>query len=375
MKRLLTIGHSYVVAQNRRLAHEMSLAGRGRWNVTAAAPGEYPGDLRPLVLEPFDGEASALVSLGTRAARVPHLMLYRRLRSLLAQEWDVVHCWEEPYVAAAAQIARRVPARTPFVFATFQNIAKHYPFPLASFERQVLRRADGWIAFGKTAHETQLLRDVRYAELPSRIISPGVDTTAFAPSAELRAEARATLGWEPDAQVVGFVGRFVPEKGIGVLLEALSQVRHRWHALLIGDGPERTTIEAFSRKWPGRVRMVTDASHDDVPRWLNAMDVMCAPSQTTARWREQFGRMLIEAMACAVPVIASDSGEVPNVVGDAGVVVPEGSVEQWTAAVDRMLANADCRRQYGLRGRARVNEQFAWPIVAEQHLQFFEELA
>ena len=63
---------------------------------------------------------------------------------------------------------------------------------------------------------------------------------------------------------------------------------------------------------------MTGVAHDDVPEYLNAMDLLCAPSQTTARWREQFGRMLIEAMACGVPVVASRSGEIPYVVGDAG---------------------------------------------------------
>ena len=343
--------------------------------MTAAGPAEYRGDLRQIVLERFDGEASEVVPLRTRTVGVPHLMLYRGLRRLMSQHWDVVHCWEEPYVAAAAQIARRAPASAAFVFATFQNIVKDYPFPLAAFERQVLARADGWIAFGKTARETQLTRDVRYAELPSRTISPGVDTAAFVPSAALRAEARATLGWKPDALVVGFVGRFVPEKGIRLLLDALSRQQVRWSALFVGNGPERPRIDAFGRDWPGRVRIVADASHDDVPRWLNAMDVMCAPSQTTVRWREQFGRMLVEAMACGVPVIASDCGEIPNVVGDAAIVVPEHTVEQWAAAIDRLLGDADARRHYGEHGRARVNERFAWPIAASQHVQFFEELS
>ena len=74
------------------------------------------------------------------------------------------------------------------------------------------------------------------------------------------------------------------------------------------------------------------------------MDVLCAPSQTTARWREQFGRMLIEAMACGVPVVASRSGEIPHVVGDAGLLVDEADVAAWTAALDRLLADAALRR-------------------------------
>ena len=374
MKRLLTIGHSYVVAQNRRLAHEMALAGSGRWSVTAVAPRTYPGDLRPISLEPIPNEASHVVGLETLAARVPHVMTYRGLRTVLAREWDVVHCWEEPYVAAAAQVARHAPRSARLVVATFQNIAKRYPWPLSRFERQVLDRADGWIAFGTSIRDVQVARSTRYASLPSRVITPGVDTTAFAPSPALRASARETLGWTDDAPVVGFVGRFVPQKGMATLIGALDRVDAPWRALFVGDGPERGLIEAFARTRPDRVRLVTDARHDDVPRWMNAMDVLCAPSRTTPMWREQFGRMLVEAMACGVAVIASDSGEIPHVVGDAGELVAEANAEQWGTVIARLLSDKALRAEYGARGRTRALEQFAWPVIAARHLDFFEEL-
>jgi glycosyltransferase involved in cell wall biosynthesis len=374
MKRLLTIGHSYVVGQNRRLAHEMALAGAGRWSVTAVAPNTYPGDLRPIALEPIPGEADDVVGLDTRGARVPHLMTYRGLRSVLARDWDVVHCWEEPYVAAGAQVALHAPRAARFVFATFQNLAKTYPWPLSRFEHRVLRRADGWIAFGKTIHDVQRGRHERYASLPSRVITPGVDTTVFAPSAALRQAARATLEWNDESPVIGFVGRFVPQKGLSTLTAALERTATPWRALFVGDGPERAVLESFARAHGDRVRLITDATHDDVPKWLNAMDALCAPSRTTPEWREQFGRMLVEAMACGVAVIASDSGEIPHVVGDAGVLLDEDDVEQWASAIARVTGDRTVRDDYARRGRARAVEHFAWPVIATRHLDFFDEL-
>ncbi len=238
----------------------------------------------------------------------------------------------------------------------------------------MLHRADGWIAFGKSTYEAQLGRDPHYASLPSRIISPGVDTSAFSPSANVRRAARESLGWTDDIPVVGFLGRFVPEKGVGMVLDALSRTRHPWRALFVGDGPERGTIEAFAEARTGCVRIVTDATHEDVPRWLNAMDLLCAPSQTTPRWREQFGRMLVEAMACGVPVLASDSGEIPHVLANAGSVVPEGDVSAWTEAIDRLLSDPAMRQEFATRGRRLACDRFAWSVVAAEHLRFFEEL-
>ena len=105
LKRLLTIGHSYVVAENRRLAHEMAVQGSGEWQVTAAAPARLQGDLRCIELEPISNEADSLVPIDLHFGSHPHMRMYgRKLRSLLQQSWDVVHGWEEPYVMASAQI-------------------------------------------------------------------------------------------------------------------------------------------------------------------------------------------------------------------------------------------------------------------------------
>jgi phosphatidylinositol alpha-1,6-mannosyltransferase len=373
VRRLLTIGHSYVIAANRRLAHEMALQGRGRWEVTAVAPARLPADLRDVTLEPIPEEACALKALPLSIASIPHVRFYRHLRPVLASSWDVVHIWEEPYIVAGAQIAMMAPRQAKVVPATFQNIAKRYPPPFSLFERQVMNRAAGWIAFGKTVHDAQAPRPL-YSARPSRVISPGVDVVRFRPDSAARRGVRERLGWDETVPVVGYLGRFVPEKGLHTLMRALEGLRRPWRALFVGGGPMAADLGAFAAAHPDQVRVLTGVAHDEVPAHLSAMDVLCAPSETTARWREQFGRMLIEAMACGVPVIASSSGEIPYVVADAGVLRPEREPEQWTAALDRLLGDDAARDALVQAGLARAHEQFAWPVVARKHLAFFEEL-
>ncbi|HEY7498518.1 MAG TPA: glycosyltransferase family 4 protein [Vicinamibacterales bacterium] len=374
MKRLLTIGHSYVIAANRRLAHEMAIQGRGRWEVTAVAPERLAADLRETMLERIDDEACDVRSVGMRFGFEPHLRFYdRRLRSILSESWDVVHVWEEPYVAACAQIASAAPAGARIVPATFQNIAKRYPFPFGAFERRVMRKAAGWIAFGETIHETQRSKPA-YAARASRIISPGVDLCRFKADRGARRSVRARLGWDDNVPVVGYLGRFVPEKGLSTLMRALEGTASPWRALFIGGGPMMAELSTFRLAHPNRVRILTDVRHDDVPTHLNAMDVLCAPSETTSRWREQFGRMLIESMAAGVPVIATRSGEIPHVVGDAGVLVDERDDAALSDAIGRLLRNPAARAELAARGRARAEERFAWPVVARAHLAFFEAL-
>jgi len=372
-RRLITIGHSYVVAENRRLAHEMAIAGRGRWRVTAIAPKAYRGDLRRITLEPLEGEACALVPLGVRFDRAPHLMMYAGLRGALSSAVDVVHCWEEPYVAAGAQVAKHTPAGARLVYGTFQNLSKSYPPPFAELERRSLDRAAGWIAFGRTVENTLVTR-AGYGGIPHRVIPPGVDVERFTPDTSSGRAVRRRIGWPEDALVVGYLGRFTVEKGIHDLCDALDRLRSPWHGLFVGGGALQTDLERFRDRHPGRVHIANGVSHADVPQWLNAMTVLSAPSRTTPQWREQFGRMLIEAMACGIPVVATTSGEMPHVVDDAARVVPEQDPAALADAIATLLADDGVRNQLSAAGIARARKCFAWATVARQHLDFFDAL-
>ncbi len=372
-RRLLTIGHSYVVGTNRRLARAMADAGAGEWEVTAAAPVSFPGDLGPVTLQPEPGERVEPLSL--RAAGGIHTMLYgNEMRALLRRGWDVVHCWEEPFILAGAQVAAWTPRDVKLVFATFQNLPKRYPPPFRWTERFAMSRAAGWIAFGRTVEDA--LRDrPGYTGRPHRVIAPGVDTDLFRPDAAAGARVRASLGWMDDGPpVVGYLGRFVPEKGLETLMRALDACAQPWRALFVGGGRMEADLRAWSARHSDRVRIMTGVGHERVPEHLNAMDLLCAPSRTTPAWREQLGRMLTEAMACGVPVAGSASGEIPYVIADAGLIVPEDDVPAWTRSIDRLLGGSATRADLSARGLARAEAEFSLRVVGRRHLEFFDEL-
>jgi glycosyltransferase involved in cell wall biosynthesis len=370
-RRLLTIGHSYCVTLNRRLPHE--LARLGDWDVTAVGPARFPGDFGWHTLQPDPDEACRVVPVPVHFSRPVHVMLYgRELSKILAEPWDLVHCWEEPYIAAALQIARMTGRRVPLVFATFQNLSKRYPPPFSWIERHSLRRADGIVAFGRTAAEVTAARGFSG---PVAVIAPGVDLDRFRPDHARRAATLDGLGWQEGVPVVGFLGRFVPEKGIELLTAALDRIATPWRALFVGSGPLEAAVTAWASRHGDRVRVVTTAQHDAVPAYLNAMDLLCAPSQTTGRWREQFGRMLIEAFASGVAVIGSSSGEIPHVIGDAGLIVSESDANGWRQAIEQLTTDRLRRCDLAKRGRLRAEEIYGWPAVARQHLDFFEHVA
>jgi glycosyltransferase involved in cell wall biosynthesis len=362
------------VALNRRLADELSRATGQRWNVTVAAPASFKGELGYIQLERSVGEVCELVPIPTYGSRSPHVFLYgARLAQLLRQDWDLVHCWEEPFIFSAAQVAWWAPRKAPLVFFTFQNWVKRYPPPFNWVEGYCLSRCSGWIAAGATVAQAQL--EKQYGVRPHRIIPLGVDLRCFYPCLRAREETRRLLGWSVERRpVIGYLGRFIEEKGLRFLTKILDMVHSPWCALFVGSGPMEAALRRWAENYPDRVRVIVGVRHDEVPKYLNAMDLLCAPSQTTPGWREQFGRMLIEAFACGIPVIASDSGEIPYVVGDAGVVVPEWDEAAWIERMGAVLENPRLRADLSERGLERAQIKYSWPVIARQHLEFFEEM-
>jgi glycosyltransferase involved in cell wall biosynthesis len=302
-----------------------------------------------------------------------HLMLYGwQLKEIFQQGWDLVHCWEEPYILAGGQIAWWTPTKTLLVYSTFQSHYKRYPPPFNWIEQHAMNRAAGWIGFGQTVIEA--LKHRQGYALPMRLIPVGVDISHFYPSPDMKLQTYRSLAWEEGAPVIGYLGRLVPEKGLNLLMRVLDCLQTPWRALFVGTGPMEAALRTWAKQYPERVRICTNVKHSDVPQYLNAMDILCAPSQTMPNWREQFGRMLIEAFACGIPVVGSDSGEIPYVIADAGVVVGEKDEQGWVQALSDLLESPSRRADLAAKGLQRAHSTYAWPIIAKQHLEFFTEL-
>lgn len=176
--------------------------------------------------------------------------------------------------------------------------------------------------------------------------------------------------------VVGYVGRLVRLKGLDLLLRACRALDEPWRLVLVGDGEERHALQRLSQELGlgARVQFRGEVASTEVPRVLHDFDVLVLPSRSAPNWREQFGRALVEAMACAVPVIGSDSGEIPHVIGDAGLVFPE---EDWRALADhlRALQRDPVRRaSLGQIGRQRALSHFSIRSNAEHTVAVYHEI-
>jgi len=374
--KVLSIGHSYCVAMNRGILRK--IAEDPDYEVTIGGPAYFHGDLRPIEFEPEpEGSPLKTVPVATRLSRFVHVFWYhqKQLSQLVhSDEFDVVHAWEEPYIFAGYQVfrsCRTIPAR--YCFRTAQSLNKRYPPPFNWFEKSVLKSTNGWIAGASLVHQQMLKRG--YPEAIGTILNLAVDTSKFLPSTEEeKSVVRESLNLK--GPVIGFNGRLETEKGIEILLEALQRIKHRsWSCFFMGSG----SLEPAIRKW-AKANDLEDriaiklVPHSEVPKYQGVMDMMVAPSQTMPNWKEQFGRMLIEAFAAGVPVIASDSGEIPFVVGDAGIIVSEKDVKGYADAIERLL-DEDSFRQELLENGLKLAHRYSVEQTAERYKSFYRELA
>ena len=298
-----------------------------------------------------------------------HFYFYPRLhRSLTLLRPDVVHIDEEPYNLAtwhALRIAQRQGART--LFFAWQNINRRYPWPFSTMESYVLQRADAAIFGSSGAYAVWQAKG--YRGHGAIIPQFGIDPDLF----PMRAEGGCT----DVAFSVGFVGRLVSEKGVDVLLCALADLPDNVNLIVIGAGPERTALQqlAVRLQISERVVFVPWLPSMEIPERLRCLDALVLPSRTTSNWKEQFGRVLLEAMASGVPVVGADCGEIPSVIGDAGLLFPEGDSAALAVRLLRLMEDNSLWQRVSQSGRDRVMSNYTQAQVAAKTVNVYRQLA
>ncbi len=301
-----------------------------------------------------------------------YLHWYPSLPRLLKQlQPDVIDLWEEPWSLVSAQTCfwrDRVCPGAKIVAETEQNIDKRLPPPFENFRSYVLKRADYLI--GRNAESVEFLHRRGYAG-PSQVVPNAVDVELFTRDIN-REQTRANHGWS--GFVIGYAGRLVESKGVFDLLEAAGRLNDV-QLVFIGEGEARSELE---KRAPGNVRFVGAQPLESLPELFSALDALVLPSRTTASWKEQFGRVLIEAASCGVPVIGSDSGAIPEVIGQGdnamGLLFPEGDVNALAPAIARLQSEPRLARVLGEAGARRARDEFSWSRVAARLAGVYREL-
>ncbi len=363
--RILIASKILVVAAYRHKLDEIAARPDVERLVVVAPPAWHEPGGRTLVLEPPTG--SPAYDLRVEPIRFNgsyHLFYWPGLERILREvRPDLVHLDEEPYNVATAHgtwLAARHGARS--LFFTWQNLLRRYPPPFRWIERGVFGHSAYAIAGSTEA--LQVLRTKGYRGPASVIPQFGVDPDLFAPG---RPAAE-------DPPIIGFIARLVEEKGIFVLLTAIAGLKGAWRLHVVGTGP----LEAKARRRAAQLGLSERISWERgiastrVPELLRTFSLLVQPSLTRTHWKEQFGRAVMEAMACGIAVVGSASAEIPNVIGDAGLLVPEGDATALREAIARLLADRQLRAELGRRGRQRVLGCYTNQRIAEQTVDAYQ---
>ena len=260
---------------------------------------------------------------------------------------NIIYVDEEPWLLSTAQVliaAKFYAPKAKIAIFTWENIERNQRFPLNIIERAALKKAELCIAGNKEAE-----RVLRKKGFKKKIISN--------PQWGINLERFKKKRNETNEKTIGFIGRITASKGIEDLIEAFKELGKEYKLIIIGTGDleEKIKREIKEKQLEKRVVIKSAVPYFELPKHLNEMGIIILPSRTTKRWKEQLGHILLEAMACEIPVIGSNSGAIPEVIEDAGLIFKEGDVKELVQKI-KELENKKRREELIKKAKERVKE-------------------
>lgn len=367
--KIAVVSHSCVVAINRKIYFE--LAKFRDIELTLFTPSYWKSDIR-LKIERADeseGEEGRIIYINPYFAGNGSLYFYeyRFKKELRAIKPEIIFIHEEPWSLSALQTVYFSSIFKPKIFFyTNQNIYKKYPFPFNHIQKHIFQSAVEGVAVSREC-ETVLQRHGFNRNI--NLLPFAVDTAIFCRKES--GKLRGQMGLK--GFIFGYIGRLTREKGLLTLLEAayiLKNNNEDFKILIVGDGYLKDEMEMFISKRGLEDIIVIHPSvpHHSVSEYLNCMDTFILPSITTAHWKEQFGRVIIESLSCRVPVIGSDSGAIPELISDTGggIIFPEDNAEVLSKKMSQIMNNHDLRFQLIGKGERSVRERYSIEAVAQK---------
>lgn len=259
-----------------------------------------------------------------------------------------------------------------FTFFTWVNWKYKKSFKYKFFwqfiENFNLRNSTG--AFVGNFDAKSILQDKNFLKSTKVLLQLGVDEEIFKPD---------YCECNDHKNIIGFIGRFTPEKGIFLLLEAFAKLEKEfqyWQLLFVGDGPEKNNLINFINKLDlqDKVVLINSVTHEKIADIIKNLEILVLPSYDTLDWKEQFGHVLIEAMACKVPVVGSNAGNIAQVIGCAGLIFEQKNILDLTNKLRMLMANPDLREKFGQLGCQRFKENFSYDFIAKETYNFWKKI-
>lgn len=329
----------------------------------------------PTTYEKDESQLKIIPGRVTSDGRLGRHLYYTGLAGTMRQfRPDIIHIEHEPehIVTLETIILRNLfVSRAKIILRTSRTFQSHLRWSKIKnlMERYIYREIDYVFCVNQKSHN--FLRQQGYTG-PIKIHPNGVDPDLFSP---LDVTAlREKLGLK-DSRVIGYVGRLIREKGIDILIKAVAEMHGDYKLLIVGNGPELPHLERIAREKniDGRLITIGRVKHEDVPEYLNCMDVLVLPSITTDHWEEYFGMVLIEALACGVPVIGSTCGEITNVIGEKRLIFQEGQVDDLKIKLTNLFKSYGSWKRWAEENIHRIKTEYSWEVLGRQLINTYNE--
>ena len=371
---ILYIWHAAVVAEYRKKLK--ALAALPGTEVTLLIPSRWREGGRTVQYEYCpDNDAGYAVAIG-KIAHTNNIRRYYFLNNIITLlrrvKPDIIDIEEEPYAYCTAQVVffnRILGVNAKVLFHSAHIIEKRMDRRFEALQRHVFKKAAA--AIFRNQQTERYLRGRGY-QGTAYYCGNGFDLSTFTPGHP----QKSTASTQSTAKyVVGYVGKLISAKGVLDLWEAFTKLPSHFSLLLVGDGDLRAVIHTKARKMgiEDRLLFTGAVDHSAVPEYYRKMDVCVIPSRTTTGWRETFGRTIIEAMACGVPVIGSSSGAIPETIADNGMLFPEGDVDSLSRKIVEVCSNVALRNALIEKGLKRARE-FSWENIAKIHDRIYRDI-
>jgi glycosyltransferase involved in cell wall biosynthesis len=363
--RAVIVSHLYADQANR--AKLRSLAGLGV-SLAAAVPARWAStDGRSHGTEWGDDGGVRVVPVPVRGRLIDPARLHwngKTLRRLLTDfRPDLLHIEEEPWTQPAAlllRLARRLGIRT--VLSTAESLPRNLSLRQRFRRERSLRLANGVVAANRLALALAIKRRPTIPQLTV----PQIGVTP--PPAVARAPHPGLA--------IGFIGRLVPERGLDLLFRACVALTGKWSLTIVGTGPSQEELEALAERLgiSARLSWLGALPRSAVAEVWPRLDCVVFPARTTQRWVPTAVRGTLQAMANGLTVIASDAGALPEIVGDAGRIVPEENVPALAAALQEMYTDRPECERLGAAARRRIMDEFSDGAIAAKTLNFWRSM-
>lgn len=374
--KVLIVGHSYLALENRKNLEEL-----GKYfNLQVASPSGFKGmifnyDVENKIVEGINYKIFFLKKVNFPILPEMAYFLLGIKNLIKGFNPDIIHIETDPFNPIFIQsffwaklYNRKVKVVSTIKQNTYTSKGFFYDHLKNSLAKIISKKVDHFIAVNEGVKSIYITLFKVLIEKISINTHLGIDTSLF---------KRNNTGQFQQVRRIGYCGRIIEYKGIFDLIEAVLIINEKYkqniQLVLLGDGPDKEKVEDLCKKF-NWLELKLPVSHNKVPEFLDSIDVFVMPSRIYKEHVEHDSHALLEAMACEVPCIASNSGSNEEVLKDNGKIFKAGSIKQLEANLIEFISNEHLRKTYAKRGRIHIQKKYSIEAVANINTSIYNGL-